>query len=231
MKRTLPLAAGAMLLGASQFALAETKLDTDTAKESYAMGYLIGSNMMTQLKVSNPDAFADAMRAVLKGEAPKLSQDAMQAAVVRKQQRDQAEAQQQRIAAKKAGEKFLAENKNKTGVKTTASGLQYKVITPGTGPKPKATDKVEVHYRGTLLNGTEFDSSYKRKSTAKFGLNRVIKGWTEGLQLMSPGAKYKFFIPSELAYGTRGSGANIGPNEALIFDVELIAINPKPKQP
>ncbi len=126
---------------------------------------------------------------------------------------------------KKKGEKFLAENKNKKGVMTTESGLQYMVIKEGKGESPKATDKVEVHYKGTTIDGKEFDSSYKRNSTAKFPLNQVIKGWTEGLQLMKVGAKYKFFIPSELAYGKMGAGASIGPNETLIFEVELISIN------
>jgi FKBP-type peptidyl-prolyl cis-trans isomerase FkpA len=122
------------------------------------------------------------------------------------------------------GEKFLADNAAKEGVTTTASGLQYKVITPGEGKSPKATDTVLVHYRGTLINGTEFDSSYARREPIEFPLNRVIAGWTEGVQLMQEGAKYQFFIPSKLAYGTRGAGRDIGPNEALIFEVELLKV-------
>ena len=122
------------------------------------------------------------------------------------------------------GEKFLEENAKKEGVTVTASGLQYLVITPGTGRSPSATDTVEVHYEGTLIDGKIFDSSYQRKSTIEFPLNRVIAGWTEGVQLMQEGAKYRFFIPSKLAYGTRGAGRDIGPNEALIFDVELIKV-------
>jgi FKBP-type peptidyl-prolyl cis-trans isomerase FkpA len=122
------------------------------------------------------------------------------------------------------GEKFLEDNAKKEGVVVTASGLQYKVITPGTGKSPKATDTVEVHYEGTLINGTVFDSSYRRKESIEFPLNRVIAGWTEGVQLMQEGAKYRFFIPSKLAYGPRGAGRDIGPNEALIFDVELIKV-------
>lgn len=122
------------------------------------------------------------------------------------------------------GEKFLQDNATKEGVVTTASGLQYKVITEGTGKSPKATDTVLVHYAGTLINGTEFDSSYKRKEPIEFPLNRVIAGWTEGVQLMKEGAKFRFFIPSKLAYGTRGAGRDIGPNEALIFDVELLKV-------
>ncbi len=122
------------------------------------------------------------------------------------------------------GEKFLQENATKEGVITTASGLQYKILTPGTGKSPKATDTVLVHYAGTLLNGTEFDSSYKRKEPIEFPLNRVIAGWTEGVQLMSEGAKFRFFIPSKLAYGARGAGGVIGPNQTLIFEVELLEV-------
>ena len=123
------------------------------------------------------------------------------------------------------GEEFLKENAKKEGVKTTASGLQYKVIKEGEGKSPKATDTVSVHYRGTLLDGTEFDSSYKRNEPTQFPLNRVIKGWTEGVQLMKEGAKYQFFIPAQLAYGERGGpGGGIGPNETLIFEIELLKV-------
>lgn len=122
------------------------------------------------------------------------------------------------------GEKFLAENATKEGVVTTASGLQYKILTEGTGKSPKATDTVLVHYAGTLLSGTEFDSSYRRKEPIEFPLNRVIPGWTEGVQLMKEGAKFRFFIPSKLAYGPRGAGRDIGPNETLIFEVELLKV-------
>ncbi|MFH0938537.1 MAG: FKBP-type peptidyl-prolyl cis-trans isomerase [Planctomycetota bacterium] len=125
---------------------------------------------------------------------------------------------------KAAGEAFLAENKKKEGVVTTDSGLQYKALQEGTGEKPKATDKVQVHYRGTTIKGKEFDSSYARKEPIVFALNEVIKGWTEGVQLMKTGAKYQFFIPSDLAYGPRGAPPAIGPNETLIFEVELLAI-------
>jgi FKBP-type peptidyl-prolyl cis-trans isomerase FkpA len=127
---------------------------------------------------------------------------------------------------KAAGEKFLAENTKKPNVKTTASGLQYEVLTPGTGKtNPVATDNVTVHYKGTSLEGKEFDSSYSRGEPTSFPLNGVIPGWTEGVQLMTEGAKYKFYIPSNLAYGENGAGASIGPNETLIFEVELLKIN------
>jgi len=123
-----------------------------------------------------------------------------------------------------AGKKFLEENAKKEGIKTTASGLQYEVIREGAGPQPGPTSTVEVHYEGRLLSGKVFDSSYQRNETISFPLNRVIPGWTEGLQLMPTGSKYRLYIPSELGYGTRGAGGDIPPNAALIFDVELIAI-------
>ena len=127
---------------------------------------------------------------------------------------------------KAAGEKFLAENGKKPNVKTTASGLQYEVLTEGKGSAhPGATDNVTVHYKGTTIDGSEFDSSYGRGEPATFPLNAVIPGWTEGVQLMTEGAKYKFYIPSNLAYGENGAGGKIGPNEALIFEVELLKIN------
>ena len=125
---------------------------------------------------------------------------------------------------KAAGLAFLAENAKKVNIITTASGLQYEVLKEGTGASPKATDNVTVHYRGTTLDGDEFDSSYNRGAPATFPLNRVIAGWTEGLQLMKEGAKYRFYIPSELAYGSRGAGRSIGPYATLIFDVELIKV-------
>ena len=127
---------------------------------------------------------------------------------------------------RETGSKFLAENATKEGVKTTASGLQYIVKEAGTGASPTPADKVEVHYEGRLLDGSVFDSSMKRGTPAQFGVTQVIPGWTEGLQLMKEGAKYTFFIPSELAYGSRGSGQQIGPDATLIFDVELIKVNP-----
>lgn len=127
-------------------------------------------------------------------------------------------------SALEKGQAFLKENAKKEGVKTTASGLQYKITKEGTGKNPKATDTVVVHYKGTLLDGKEFDSSYKRGEPAEFPLNRVIKGWTEGLMYLSEGGKATLYIPSELAYGKRGAGADIGPDETLIFDVELLKI-------
>ncbi len=127
-------------------------------------------------------------------------------------------------SALEKGQQFLQENAKKEGVKSTPSGLQYVVLTEGQGKSPKATDTVLVHYKGTLLDGTEFDSSYKRNAPISFPLNQVIPGWTEGVQLMKEGGKYRFFIPSNLAYGSRGAGGAIGPDETLIFDVELLKV-------
>src|SRR5271169_989304 len=132
-------------------------------------------------------------------------------------------------ANKKQGDAFLAENKTKEGVVTLPSGLQYKILKEGTGPKPTASDTVVTNYRGTLLNGTVFDSSYKRGQPATFGVGQVIKGWTEALQLMPTGSKWQLFIPPALAYGERGAGADIGPNATLIFEVELLSIQEKAK--
>ena len=136
------------------------------------------------------------------------------------------QAKGEKLAANlKAGEDFLEQNKQREGVKTTPSGLQYEVLTEGTGPKPKATDNVKCHYHGTLIDGTVFDSSVQRGQPATFPLNMVIKGWTEALQLMPVGSKWTLFIPSSLGYGSRGAGGSIPPNATLIFDVELISIN------
>lgn len=190
-------------------------------KVSYALGMSIGHQLQqmnaTDLNISD---FAQAITDVFNGDA-KLSDADAQAAV---QDFFSRKAEEQAKAAKAEGENFLAENAKKEGVKTLPSGLQYKVLREGDGRKPSATDKVECHYEGTLINGEVFDSSYRRGETATFGLNQVIKGWTEGLQLMQEGAKYRFFIPYNLAYGEHGAGQSIPPYAALIFDVELIKV-------
>ena len=190
-------------------------------KVSYALGMSIG-HQLQQMNATdlNIDDFAQAITDVFNGDA-KLSDAEAQAAV---QDFFSRKAEEQAKAAKAEGENFLAENAKKEGVKTLPSGLQYKVLREGDGRKPSATDKVECHYEGTLINGEVFDSSYRRGETATFGLNQVIKGWTEGLQLMQEGAKYRFFIPYNLAYGAHGAGQSIPPYAALIFDVELIKV-------
>lgn len=190
-------------------------------KVSYALGMSIG-HQLQQMNATdlNIDDFAQAITDVFNGDA-KLSDAEAQTAV---QDFFSRKAEEQAKAAKAEGENFLAENAKKEGVKTLPSGLQYKVLREGDGRKPSATDKVECHYEGTLINGEVFDSSYRRGETATFGLNQVIKGWTEGLQLMQEGAKYRFFIPYNLAYGEHGAGQSIPPYAALIFDVELIKV-------
>lgn len=190
-------------------------------KVSYALGMSIG-HQLQQMNATdlNIDDFAQAITDVFNGDA-KLSDAEAQAAV---QDFFSRKAEEQAKAAKAEGENFLAENAKKEGVKTLPSGLQYKVLREGDGRKPSATDKVECHYEGTLINGEVFDSSYRRGETATFGLNQVIKGWTEGLQLMQEGAKYRFFIPYNLAYGEHGAGQSIPPYAALVFDVELIKV-------
>lgn len=191
-------------------------------KASYAIGLNIGTNLGRQKIAINPDAFAAGVKDGLNGK-PQMT-DAEVKDTMTAFEKDM-EAKQAAAGDKNAkdGEKFLADNKKKEGVKTTASGLQYKVIKEGTGPQPKETDTVTVNYRGTLIDGTEFDSSYKRGEPATFPLNAVIKGWTEGLQLMKVGSKYQLFIPASLGYGARGAGGDIGPNSALIFEVELMS--------
>ena len=191
-------------------------------KISYAIGLSMGQNLMgsgvTSLEYAD---LAAGIKDVLEKNQPQISyQEAQQ---VLGQFFSELEA---KIAgeAKAAGEAFLAENAKREGVKVTESGLQYEVLEATMGQKPKATDKVRVHYEGTLIDGTVFDSSYKRGESITFGLNQVIKGWTEGLQLMSIGSKYKLYLPYQLAYGERGAGANIPPYAALIFTVELLGI-------
>ena len=204
-------------------------LVSQSDKISYGMGYSTGKNF-SQLGIEvNPDIYAKG----LKDGAAKTSSPLMPEAEIMKTLMDfqqeirtkQVAARQKQSADNKAkGEKFLRENKTKKGVVTLESGLQYKVIKEGTGPSPKRTDRVKCNYRGTTIDGNEFDSSYKRGGPSTFDVNGVIKGWTEALQLMKVGSKWQLFIPSELAYGTRGAGRDIGPSETLIFEVELIEI-------
>lgn len=194
---------------------------------SYAIGVQMGNNFKQSQEQYGADNFlADKMQngisEALSGD-PRINENDIRGLMMRFQTvLMEKEGSENRVA----GEKFLAENATKEGVKTTASGLQYIVKEAGSGTGPTPADKVEVHYEGKLLDGTIFDSSLKRGQPAQFGVTQVIPGWTEGLQLMKPGAKFTFFIPSDLAYGPRGSGQKIGPDETLIFDVELIKVNP-----
>ena len=191
-------------------------------KVSYALGLSLGQNMASSgVKTIEFDDLVAGMKAIMNKEKPAISFDEAQEVL----NTFFAELEAQVAGKAKAeGEAFLAENAKREGVIVTGSGLQYEVLTAAEGKKPKATDKVKVHYEGTLIDGTVFDSSYRRGEAISFGLNQVIKGWTEGVQLMSVGAKYKFFIPYNLAYGERGAGAQIPPYAALIFTVELLDI-------
>ena len=190
-------------------------------KLSYALGMVIGHNLKGMGVNTLGTDFAQAVNDVLNGETPKMTDQEAQQLVGNFLQKQQEEAGK---AVREDGEKFLAENAQKEGVTVLPSGLQYTVIKEGEGRKPKATDRVKCHYEGTLPNGTVFDSSYRRGEPAVFPLNGVIAGWTEGVQLMSEGAKYRFFIPYHLAYGERGAGQAIPPYAALVFVVELISI-------
>lgn len=206
-------------------------LTTDKEKASYALGLNIGRGLSKQPVDLDGAAVARGLKDALSGTKPLLTDEeaAADLAQLQDQVKKATEAKMQALAAEnqKAGAAFLAENKTKEGVVTLPSGLQYKVLTPGTGPKPTATDTVVCQYKGTLLDGSEFDSSYKRGQPATFAVGRVIKGWTEALQLMPVGSKWQIFIPADLAYGERGAGNVIPPNATLIFEVELVSIQGK----
>lgn len=198
-------------------------------KVSYALGLGIGRQLSQMgAQTLDIDDFAQAIKDVLQDKNPSITDAEAQQLVnnfFAEQEAKQREAAAERFKEVKAtGEQFLADNAKKDGVVTLASGLQYTVLTEGNGRSPKATDTVKCHYEGTLTDGTVFDSSYRRGEPAEFPLNGVIAGWTEGLQLMKEGAKYRFFIPYTLAYGERGAGQSIPPFSALIFDVELIEV-------
>ncbi len=198
-------------------------------KLSYALGIGIGSQLAGMgAKELNIDDFAQAIKDVISGSQLKVdnveAQTLVQNFFQEQEAKQQAAAAEAGKAAKAEGEAFLAENGKKEGIVTLPSGLQYQVLKEGNGKKPSATDQVVCHYEGTLIDGTVFDSSYQRNQPATFGLNQVISGWTEGVQLMQEGAKYRFFIPYKLAYGERGAGAQIPPFATLVFDVELIEV-------
>lgn len=197
-------------------------LKNDIDSVSYSLGANFGSNLERSGLINlNEDIFLAAMYSAIAKDSLKIDPRQGNSIInnyIRKIQENIGKENQAK------GEKFLSENKTKEGVTTTESGLQYRIINEGEGEKPLATDKVKVHYRGTTIDGKEFDSSYKRNEPATFAANRVIKGWTEALQLMPAGSKWELFIPASLAYGPRGAGSDIGPNETLIFEVELLEI-------
>jgi len=203
-------------------------LKTQRDKVSYTIGYGIGSDFKEKSISINPDAFLKGITDALSGSSRSLTQAEMDQVMMSFSQDLQASQKESfekaRAVNRKEGAEFLKKNKVKEGVKVTPSGLQYRVVKEGTGDNPKPGDTVTVHYRGTLIDGTEFDSSYKRNQPATFSLAGVIRGWTEGLQLMKTGGTYELVIPSDLAYGERGAGHLIGPDAVLIFTVDLISI-------
>jgi len=198
------------------------------------IGTKVGGSLKQQAVDVDPSLVSQGLKDAMAGSKTRLTQEEAQT-VLKEVQAEVGKQRQEKMAAaaaknKTEGDGFLAANKGKEGVVTLASGLQYKILTAGTGPKPAATDTVVCNYRGTLIDGKEFDSSYKRGQPATFGVSQVIKGWTEALQLMPVGSKWQLFIPSSLAYGERGAGADIGPDSTLIFEVELLSIQDKSKE-
>jgi FKBP-type peptidyl-prolyl cis-trans isomerase len=207
---------------------AEPSASAPTSVPMDKVSYFIGRNFGEQFKgqgiAIDLTALNEGIKSGLAGEKPKYTQEELMAAMQAFEASMQAKAAMRGQESKAVGDKFLADNGKRKGVTTTASGLQYEVIKAGDGPKPVATDKVNVHYHGTLIDGKVFDSSVERGQPITFGVQEVIKGWTEALQLMPVGSKWKIFIPSQLAYGENGAGGDIGPNEALVFEVELLGI-------
>jgi FKBP-type peptidyl-prolyl cis-trans isomerase FklB len=209
-------------------------LKTQKEKFSYALGMKMGANLKKQDVPVDPAILARGLKDALAGGKTLITDDEAQAAL-NDVQNDLRKKQQEKMAAagatnKKEGETFLAANKGREGVVSLPSGLEYKILKAGTGPKPAASDSVVCNYRGTLINGTEFDSSYKHGQPATFPVSGVIKGWTEALQLMPVGSKWQLFVPPDLAYGERGAGGDIGPDSTLIFEVELVSIQDKSKE-
>ena len=203
-------------------------LEKEESRFGYSLGYNMGQGLSKDFPNMDLDALKQGLDAAINGGKAKLSEADMRTAIQAGQKKAMdARKAMQAVAGQKnkaAGEKFLVENGKKEGVKTTDSGLQYSVLSKGDGKSPKASDTVSVHYHGTLPDGTVFDSSVERGTPATFALNRVIKGWTEGVQLMKEGGKYRFYVPENLAYGERAPSPKIGPNQVLIFDVELIEV-------
>jgi len=221
------LACAGLLIGSANAEEKKDFKDTEDAV-SYSIGFQMGADFVKHGVTVDPEMIVEGLRDGMSGVKPRLSEEDMKARLseleAKIKQAKQLEMKEQAARNLAEGEAFLAENAKKKGVVTLPSGLQYQVLQEGEGQPPKATDTVTVHYRGTFIDGTEFDSSYSRGKPATFGLERVIKGWTEGLQLMKPGAKYKLFIPAKLAYGERSVGSRIPVNSALIFEVELISV-------
>jgi len=232
MKRSLFIVLTTLVMAAQALAQGDPALKDDKEKISYSVGVEIGTTLKKQGIDVAPDVLTRGVRDALTGAKTLMTEEEIietltnfkKEYIAKKQELSKQLAEKN----KKEGEVFLAENEKKEGVKTLPSGLQYKVIKPGSGKKPKAEDLVTVHYRGTFIGGAEFDSSYRHGKPATFPANRVIPGWTEVLQLMEEGAKWEVFIPSKLAYGEQGAGNDIGPNATLIFEIELVSVQDHP---
>ena len=221
--KKLAVAAVVLFAGMGQVQAVEG-LDTDQKRLSYFLGMQVAQQIKGDGVALDEPAFLLGFRDMNSGSGSKLSEEEIKGTLTRMQQQRVEQAKKLAETNKGEGTKFLAANAKKDGVKQTASGLQYKVINPGKGKSPKPTDTVEVNYRGTLINGTEFDSSYKRGQPATFPVNGVIQGWQEALPMMKEGAKWQIFVPAKLAYGERGAGPMIGPEATLVFDIELMKI-------
>lgn len=226
-QRSLCLILAALLMSVANLQ-GQTDLTNRADSISYALGMDVGNNISRLGVELNAEMIYQGLKDVFMGAESQMTKEEVQTYMQSFQQEAMAaqqQVQQQRAQdAKAKGEAFLAENAQRDSVTVTESGLQYQVLRAGEGTSPAATDTVKVHYEGRLLDGKVFDSSYQRGQPIEFPLNGVIPGWTEGVQLMKEGAKYRFFIPSQLAYGARGAGQDIGPNETLIFDVELLEV-------
>src|SRR5512143_811173 len=228
MKLRLGIVLCAVLVTTPVVSAEKQELKTQKDKVSYVIGLDMGNSLKKNMVDVDAEILIRGIKDALSGANPLMTEQEMKETIMALQKDLQAKQQEQAKALaeknKKEGEAFLAENKKKRGVITMPSGLQYKILADGKGKSPKATDTVTVNYKGTLIDGVEFDSSYKRGQPATFAVNGVIPGWTEALQLMKEGSKWQLFVPSNLAYGERGAGGTIGPNAVLIFEVELISI-------
>lgn len=227
--QSIRIMASGMLAATLSVSAIASELESPEDRISYTIGMDIGRSLAEQDMDLNIELLVEALQAAYRGEETRLTQEEAlaerDAFMQRRQRQMEAEQAEASVRNLEEGQAFLAENRGREGVSETASGLQYRVIEEGTGRSPAETDRVTVHYRGTLIDGTEFDSSYGRGQPATFALNQVIPGWTEGVQLMQEGATYEFFIPADLAYGEQGRPGPIGPNSTLIFQVELIEVH------